>query len=415
MTSLLGIMRLLLTTLPQLLLNGWAATLVLVAVLLVFIQYRRVASKEAELYGIAKHGPLEQTLYSLFMGLVGGVVGSLALTLAGVGLVEVPGAASALLYLWPVSVALGAINPRFLCFAYSGGLVSVIYLLTGWPAVDVPSLMGLIAILHMVEAFLIWLSGSTCATPMSINGQSDQAVPGFVLQRFWPVPLVLPIFSLFAGSPVEMPVWWPLLHMDPALIHTTIPFGWKFVPFVVTMGYSDLAISAPPEVRARQSSRVLLGYSGLLLLLAVGAGYWRPLMWVAAAFCAVGHEAMAVWSGRVQILAEPYLKRPAKGVGVLDVLPGSAALAAGIRPGSVIVTVDDFEVHSREQLHEALLSSQSYVRIMFRNGRQLEHCRVPRPPEGLFGFGVILLPQQGDKAIARLRRPLFFRYSGLEK
>jgi hypothetical protein len=413
--SLLGILRLLVTALPEILLNGWAVTLLLVAVLLVLIQYRRVAGKEAELYGVAKHAPLEQTLYSLFMGLVGGVIGSVVLSVAGVGLVEIPGAASALLYLWPVSVALGAINPRFFCFAYSGALVSLVYLVTGWPAVDVPSLMGLIAVLHMVEAFLIWLSGATCATPMSISGRLDEAVPGFVIQRFWPVPLVLPIFSLFADSPVEMASWWPLLRPDPALVSTVIPFGWEFVPFVVTMGYSDLAISAPPEVRARQSSRVLLGYSAMLLLLAVGAGYWRPLMWVAAVFSALGHEAMAVWSGRVQLLAEPYMKPPGKGVAVLDVLPGSPALAAGIRPGSVIVTVDDFEVHTREQLHQALLDAQAYVRVMYRNGRQLENCRLPRPPEGLFGFGVILLPEQGDRAMARLRRPVFFRYHGLEK
>ena len=414
MASLLGIIKVLLDTLPKVILNGWALTLLLVAVLLVYMQYRHVEAKEAELYGIAKHSPLEQTFYSLIVGVLGGAAGSAVLSLAGVGLVNVPGTASALLYLWPVSVLLGALNSRHFCFAYSGALVSLIYLIFGWPRIDVPSLMGLVAVLHMVEALLIWLNGATCATPLSIGGRMDEAVPGFMIQRFWPVPLVLPLFTAVSASPADTPMWWPLLRPDQLLNHA-VDFGWQFVPFVVTMGYSDLAITAPPEVRAKQSSAVMFGFSAVLLALAMGAGLWRPLMWLAVAFSAFGHEAMAVWSGRVQLLGVPYLKRPAKGVGVLDVLPASPALAAGLGPGSVILTVDDQEVHDREQLHNALMAAPAYVRIMYRNGRQLEQCRLPRPPEGLFGLGVILLPEAGDRPVARLRRPHMFRRTRLER
>lgn len=415
LAALLGILRLMFAAMPQLLLNGWAAALLALAVVLVFIQYRRVSVMEAELHGVAKHQPLQQTLGALAMGLIGGVVGSVALSLAGVGLVEIPGSTSALLYLWPVSVALGWFNPRFFCFAYSGSLVALVSLVTGWPRIDVPSVLGLVAVLHMVEALLVYLSGSTLATPMSIDGRSDEAVPGFMLQRFWPVPLVLPLFSLVTDAPLHMPHWWPLLKADPSIVQAALPFGWKFLPFVVTMGYSDLAITAPPEVRSRQSSRVLLAYSGILLLLAIGAGHWRPLMWVAAVFSALGHETMAVWSGRVQLLGDPYLKRPARGVAVLDVLPTSPAFVAGLKPGTVILTVDDYEVNSRAELHQALMSAPANVRIMFRNGRQLEQCRMPRPAEGLFGFGAIFVPEHGDRALAKLRKPSFFRYSGLER
>lgn len=181
------------------------------------------------------------------------------------------------------------------------------------------------------------------------------------------------------------------------------------------MGYSDLAITAPPEERAQRSSLVLLAYAGILLLLAIGAAYYRPLLWVAALFSALGHEAMAVWSGRVQLLGIPFLKRPERGVYLLDVMPGSPVAAGGLESGSVIVTVEDAEVHTREQLHEALLAAPAYVRIMFRNGRQLEYCKVARPPDGLFGFGAILLPEPGELPLARLRRPSFFRRSQLER
>lgn len=415
MASLLEMVRLVLLTFPQVLVSLWALLLLMLALLLVFRQYRRIAAMEQELFGVALHPPGEQTRQSLLVGLFGGIVGSLILSLAGVGLVDVTGAASALLYLWPTAILLGAINPRFLCFAYGGSLLSLSHLIFGWPRIDVPSVMGLVAVLHMVEALMIRASGASCATPMSVAGRRPEPVPGFMLQRFWPVPLVLPLFSDAAGLPLQMPQWWPLLRPDALLMGDAAFYGWSLLPAVVTMGYSDLAITAPPAVRARYSGRVLLAYSGILLVLAVLGAHFRPVLWLAALFSALGHEIMAVWSGRVQLLGIPFLQRPARGVALLDILPGSVAAAGGLRSGSVVLTVEDAEVHSREELHAALLGAPSYVRVMFRNGRQLEHCRVPRPPEGLFGFGAILLPEPGELPLARLRRPSFFRLSRLEK
>jgi hypothetical protein len=412
--ALLNLALRVVTTLPRVLLNGWAAALLLTAAALVFLHYRRIAIMETELYGTPKHRPLAQTLHSLWLGAVGGALGSVLVSAAGVGLVHVPGAASALLYLWPVSLALGALNPRFVCFAYSGSLVAVLHLITGWPRVDVAALMALVAVLHMVEALLIRLSGAACPTPMTVAGRHDEAVPGFMLQRLWPVPLVLPLFTAAAGAPVDVPGWWPLLRPDPAVVGAAVPLGWQLLPVVVTMGYSDLAIAAPPAVRVRQSSRLLLLYSAVLLALALAGAHFRPLLWAVALFSAIGHEAMAVWSARAQLAGESCLKRPHRGVGVLDVLPGSPAAAAGLAPGAVILAVEDREVHTRTGLHEALLAAPAYMRLMYRNGREICNCRLPRPVEGLFGLGVILLPEPDDRALTRLRRPGFFRRSELE-
>ncbi len=384
-------MQQLMAAVPHLLLNGWAALLVVVAAAVVFAQDRRVAGTEAELYGAWLHSPWHQLWRSLAVGAIGALAGSAVLVLAGVGLVEVPGAASAILFLVPVSIALGTINPRLICYAYSGALISLSHLIFGWPVIDVPSVLGLVGFLYMVEALLIRISGDGCTTPMSVRNPYGETVSGYNLKRFWPVPLVLPLFSAAAGGPVDVPSWWPIVSPDPALVAGLGPLGWQLMPVVVVIGDSDLAIAAPPWERIRQASRSLLLYSGILLALAVGAGYFRPLMWVGALFSALGHEAMAVRAGRVQLLSEPYLKRPGRGVAVLDV------------------------VHNREQLQEALLASPGYVRIMYRQGREISHCRVPRPPEGLVSLGVICLPEPGDRTIARMRLPAFFRSSLLEK
>ncbi|MFZ5823386.1 MAG: hypothetical protein ACOY94_03455 [Bacillota bacterium] len=415
MQSLVSMAQYLLKSLPQLLFSVWAILLLLVAAVIVFAQYRRIALTEEELFGLPKRSPLMQTQQSLLAGLVGGIAGSILLSAAGVGLVEVPDATSALLYLWPVSILLGALNPRLICFAYSATVVSLSHLLFGWPHIDIPSVLGLVAVLHMVEAVLIWGNGSTCPTPLSISGRHDEPVPGFLLQRYWPVPLVLPLFSPDGPAALSMPAWWPLLRPDSASSLATAQMGWEFLPVVVVLGYSDLAIASPPDSRVRQSSGSMLLYSGLLLAFAIAGSYFRPLLWIGVLFSALGHEAMVILAGRLQLTGEPYLQRPARGLGILDVLPGSPAALAGLKSGMVILTADDYEVHTRAELHEALLSAPAYVSIMYRNGRQLEHCRLPRPEEGLYGFGVIPIPEPGDRALARMRRPAFFRWFGIEK
>jgi hypothetical protein len=412
---LLSMTQHLLQSLPQLLFSAWAILLLAIAALIVFTQYRRIALMEAELFGVPKRSPLMQTQASLLAGMVGGLAASLLLSTAGVGMVEVPGATSALLYLWPVSIVLGAINPRLICFAYSATIVSLSHLLFGWPQIDIPSVLGIVAVLHMVEAMLIWASGAQCPTPLSIAGRGDEPVPGFLLQRFWPVPLVIPLFSWESASAVNMPGWWPLLKPDSASMLGSVHLGWEFLPLVVVLGYSDLAISDPPDSRVRQSSSLMLLYSGILLFLAITGSYFRPLLWLGVLFSGLGHEAMVVLAGRLQMTGEPYLQRPERGLGILDVLPGSPAARAGLRSGMVIVTVDDYEVHTRADLHEALLSAPAIVSIMYRKGRQLEHCKLPRPAEGLYGFGIIPMPEPGDRALARLRRPAFFRLFGIEK
>lgn len=415
MHSLVSMAQYLLKSLPQLIFSVWAILLLLVAAAIVFAQYRRIALTEAELFGLPKRSPLLQTQQALLAGLVGGIAGSVVLSAAGVGLVQVPDATSALLYLWPVSIALGALNPRLICFAYSATVVSLSHLFFGWPRVDIPSVLGLVAMLHLVEAILIWGNGAACPTPLSFPGKGEEPVPGFLLQRYWPVPLVIPLFSRAGGSAVDMPQWWPLLRPDSATALGSLHLGWELLPVVVVLGYSDLAIASPPEARARQSSGLILLYSGILLALAISGSYLRPLLWVGVLFSGLGHEAMVVLAGRLQMTSQPYLQRPNRGVGILDVLPGSPADLAGLRSGMAILAVDDCEVHSRTELHESLLSAPANVSILFRRGRQLEHCRLPRPSEGFYGFGVIPVPEPGDRALARLRRPGFFRLFGVQK
>lgn len=389
--------------------------IVLVVLGLVYTQYRRVAATEVELYGLAKNAPLSQAWEAVMHGVLGGVLGSFMAVWGGISLVIPPDAPSPVLYLWPVALVLSLVHPRLICFAYATTLIGLGHLLTGWPRVDVPSLVGLVGVLHLVEAFLIRMGGAACATPVVFGNGQQEPVPGFQLQRYWPVPLVFPFLiaasGAASGSALAMPDWWPLVRPDTLLFPGGLDQAAYFlVPVVVVMGYGDLAVTAPPAERARRAAGQLLRYSLLLLALAVLSRFWRPLLWVAVLYSAVGHEWLIQRSVRSQLGGVPFLQRPRRGVGVLDVLPGSFAAAAGLRSGSVVLEVSGREVFSRSDLHEALVEAPSYLRLVYKNGWQLESSRIARPEGGLMSFGAILLPEPGDPALVAVGGSLLGRW-----
>lgn len=404
MQFLVDVGRLIFAALPHLLLNPEFRLLPLICVGLVLLMYRRTAVMEQALYGGVLNPAWVQTLYGIMYGVVAGVLGSFAMLLAGISLPLIPGSLFVFWYLWPLALALSLIHPRFLCFSYAGSLVGLSYLLFGWPRVDVASLCALVALLHLVEGVLVLTSATSCRTPVTVQNDRGETVAGFSLQRFWPVPIMILLLdpTLPAGGEgVAVPGWWPLLRPDPALVP---PGNLMYVaaPAMVVMGYADMAVRQSTTARARLAARNLLVYSLVLLGLAMAAAYWRPVVWAAALFCSLGHEAITAWAGRLQLQGLPYLQRPPRGVGVHEVLPRSVAAAAGMQAGDVIVAVDDVEVHSRHDVAAALVTAPAYVRVLYRRGGQLEHRRLPRPRNGLAGLGVIFLPEPGDAPTVRV-------------
>lgn len=348
--------------------------------LLVHWQYRWVAATEVELYGLAKNRPLPQTIDSLILGVVGGVGGSLLAGLGGIALVQPVGAPFSVIYLWPVAVALSLIHPRYICFAYAATLVGLSHLTFGWPAVHLPSLLKLVALLHLVESGLIAAGGAGCATPLLVGSRRGETVAAFQMRRFWPVPLILPVVFTGAGAPAAM-----------------------LAPVVVLMGYGDLAIATPPQARAGRTAAQLMVYSLALLALALLGARWRAALWAGVLFSALAHEWLVLGNLRGQLDGVPFMQRPRRGVGVLDVLPGSPAAHAGLRTGSVILEVSGQPVSCRQDLHHALVDAPSYLRLVYKNGRLLETVRIHRPTEGLVSFGAILLPEPGDPPLVTLR------------
>lgn len=368
-------------------------------VLLVYMQYKRMAAVKEQLYGVKTGGVWQDVAVATGFGLAGGILGSILMISVGLTLTE-----SGLIYLWPVAILLMLINIRFLCFAYAGGVLALCKLLFGFPPISISQILALVAILHMIESILILVSGHLGATPAYFKDRKGNVVGGFTMQKFWPIPVVALIImgtGAAVGEGIQMPDWWPLL--EPGLTGDNEQLIYTMIAVVAGLGYGDLAIARNPRDKSKKSSIFLALYSIVLLILALGSEASRIIALAAALFSFLGHELVIYIGRQMEFSSKPlYVPHP-QGLRVLDVVPGTEAWRGGIRSGDVLLTVNDIPVKNRTQFEIAMSTSRWLVELGYLSlvdGRYYrEVLQVPSSGEP---FGILPVPEGNEENLVEL-------------
>jgi hypothetical protein len=390
-------------------------------VLLVNSQYRRMARNEAKLFGRAKYSVRTQVLYSTLFGLGGGLLASALLVFFGISLLDI-----GILYVWPLAIILLLVNPRYLCFAYAGGVVATIsailrlfgstfpVLTVGYlgdlAGIHIPGLLALIGILHLTESCLIAVSGHLFASPMYVKTDRG-VVGGFSLQKFWPLPLVglvatlVPQAAADAAAGARMPDWWPLLAS------TTIPGAGQVLMYVLTpivagLGYGDLAVSSNPREKSKRSA-INLGLYSIILLGAAFLAFHYPVAIIPAAlFSPIGHELLIMIGNKREFAREPLFTAPAKGVKILDIFPNSPAFAAGLEPGDVILSVNGYPFQGTLPFHSAMRIAGPTVELELEGKFATTTLEVTSATE----TGMILVPDRYTPVYMEMKHKHFFGF-----
>lgn len=364
-----------------------------VVLLMIYGQYRRFAVIERQTLGYVKNPPGRQMGKALIAGALGGILATAVFIVLGVALNE-----TGILYLWMLAILLMLIHPRFLCFSYGAGILAFINLLFGVPKIDIPAVMALVAVLHLVEAVLIYFTGGEGATPVYVRDPKRGVVGGFVLQKFWPLPLMALVAAMVTPDMLEgaqgvsMPQWWPIIRPQE-VPGPGLEYAFALFPVLAALGYSDIALTCTPEVKARRTSVRLLAYSLGLLALAVLAQYHIAFAFGAALFSPLAHE----WVIRLARTSELEGDRGYWGreTMILDVKPDTVAERAGLGPGDVITAVNGYPVRTRRDLAEAMepwaFEAEITVENVFTGERRIVRCDEKIPP-----LGVMLVPGVGD-------------------
>ncbi|EAX46852.1 trypsin-like serine protease, typically periplasmic, contain C-terminal PDZ domain [Thermosinus carboxydivorans Nor1] len=358
---------------------------------MVGFQYWQLQRTQLRLFGVYGYSLRQQIVLAAVYGAVGGVLGSFLLTLVGVTLNQL-----GLNYIWPLAIALAMINMRFLCFAYAGGLVALANVLFGWPQVNVPQVLALVAVLHITESVLIFISSRYSAVPLIIRRDDGRLVGAFNLQNFWPLPLVLLAAVAVPGGDlpggvIKMPDWWPLLPLgvEPPEGHRWV---YAMMPVVAALGYADVAVSNPPARRRRLSAFHLALYSVGLLGLALLSAKFAWLQPVAAIASPAGHELLIQLDNRRELSGRPRYVPPEYGVMVLDTVLDTPARKIGLRPGDILLSLAGLPVNSGYELAYAINAAPPEFELEFyRDGRTMR--RLARFFPGERRLGVILVPE----------------------
>lgn len=369
-----------------------------VLILVIIMLYRK--SSNVEYTMLKTRLPLtDKIASSLFNGFIGGLFGSFLVILLGITIENyVPGEqglmGSGITYMWIIAVLLSMVNVRYLCFSYAGGIVALCSLLTGFPNVYVPGLMALVGILHLVESFLIWIDGYSFAAPIFVKKDSGKIVGGYMMNRMWPIPLVLTMLAVpLAGtlstlSAETMPGWWPLLKQHQA-------YNYLLFLVPVALGYGDVALTKIPEQRCRVSAFRLAGYSIALLILSVAAAKLTVFAYMAALFAPLAHEALIIWGKREEDDGKPLFDAEGEGVCVLYTREHSPAKQMGLEAGDRILSINNHKLYSEGQLMEFFQTYPTVIWLEVRkwNGstKTLEYQNYR---EGVRSLGIIIVPQQ---------------------
>ncbi|MFS0724513.1 PDZ domain-containing protein [Paenibacillus sp. 1P07SE] len=393
-----------------------------IAILLIILIYRNQMQLEQRLFHARLHPWPVETMRSLLWGLAAGLGVSLAAAFIGIQLTS-----DTVLWVWGTAGVLLLLRVRWLCMAYSIGVLGLLQGAAGWidpdsltpaavriaeslAALDIPGLLLLAALLHLAEAVLLGRQGPALASPLVLAGKRGRLVGAYRQQGYWPVPLLLvtpAAGGLAAAADSPLP-WTPLLG------GSLWAEGWTMIGLPVIIGFTALTRSLLPRQSARDSARQLVAYSLLLGGVAAGAAWWPPLT-VPAALCALLlHEAIALLGAWRESARSPFYVHDGPGLRVLAVVPGSPAAELGIVTGEVLVKVNGTRVRTQAELHEALSrSSAAFCKLEVLNlegeSKFLQRARYAGEHHQL---GIILAPDEHADQYAPARQPSLWRLLG---
>ncbi len=361
----------------------WLAPVVYVAAgLLVLLQYWRASRLEKASFGLHITAPVHAWLVSMGAGIVAGAVATVILYALHVRVTGYEAAA-----LWIIMAVLWLIDVRFSCIAYAapllilgGAVVRAMAhpaLIPGFLAplgsIHASSLLILCGVAQLAEGVLTYLLGARDPTPLFVQSRRGQVVGAYAMQKFWPLPLLVPTVS------------------------------GMIVPFPLLIGFGKLATGSIPKLSVRAASPALV-IQGLVVAAAGFVLRNHPVALVAAAVLTfLSHAAIYAYFQYVETAAMPLFARSQRGVRILATLPASPAEKMALKPAETIIRIGGMNVNSSYDIHFAIDQNPAYAKLEVMDLRGESRFEgTPLYTDDPHQLGVVVVPDEHAREYAQV-------------
>lgn len=363
-----------------------------VVVSIVLIQYTRIRKLEKSILGTNKEPVYLTIIKSSMWGIVGGLLGNVIIIFLGITI-----EGNDFKYIFILAIILMLIHPRFICFSYAGGIISILNIITGYPDVNVSSILAIVAILHLIESFLILIDGDSSKIPVFVE-RDNKIVGGFNMYKFWSIPFIVFILTTqTTGTNGLRPTdWWPIFRTID-ISYGIENISYLFVGVIAGLGYGDIAITDYPEKKIKKSAINLFAFSCILLALAIISTHIIGFKIIAALFSPIAHELIIKSGKRKEQQGKPIFTPVKNGLRVLDIMPKTLAQKIGLESGDIILSINGFQVNTKKDINEALYLKPKGITIKYikRTGKIISKD-IKDYKKGISSLGVLLLPYNCD-------------------
>lgn len=371
---------------------------------LFYSRNKKIAIMQKLIIGEEINSALEMTISQIVLGIFVGLIASVLMSFVGVVFTNL----TSIFALFVISILLNFIKPRFICFSYSGAVLGIISIVTqyilnneGTFHIDIMCLLSFIGIMHIVEAFLVFFDGDRGAIPV-FSKNEDKIRGGYTLNRSWILPIAIMIAvkaidvsMTVNGETIATPDWWPLMNTNyVSTIIATMLIGIQ--TFFGIIGYSSVTFSRTKKEKKRSSGIFILVY-GIIIICIGNIAQLGPI-WeiVSVILTPILHEVMLVVQRIFESRRESIFVSDDEGISILEVVPKSQFDELGVRAGDKIVSIDEVEVKSEEEIYKIAKSNFNSLKIKIKTiSGQIKDITITEKHEN--GFRILLVPKNIKK------------------
>lgn len=359
---------------------------------MLYRQNKKTTVMQQMILGEKLDSPLELTISQIVIGIVAGVFGSLLLSFIGI-MFDVN---SMIFLIFVVSLILMFLNPKYICFSYSGALLGVLSLtlaqiskvysgyvisIVGYKInlanidflkIDIGSLMSLVAVMHYIEGLLVMFDGKTGAIPVFSN-RNEKIIGGFAFKRYWALPIAIFMIVHNAGSSgsgekLMSPNWWPLVKSSAYISISSAVLG--LTSLYCMVGYNSVTFTKNKTEKTMISGGLIMIYSVLLFIVAQLARFGLIFQAFALIFAPVAHEIMLYIQKYQEVIGEPKYVSNGNGVMVLDVAPNTPAFEMGIKTGDLLIEINDKKIISEDDIFSVTNQAVNFIWFKIKRKNQ---------------------------------------------